>query len=244
MSILRDVTIGLARCILGDSREIAPTLPRPAAVISDPPFGMKWDTNCRRFSGSTPEIQARRGEGGRDWGAPIAGDDEPFDPEPWLAMDVPTVLFGANHFGARLPVGTTLVWIKRLDDAFGTFLSDAEVAWMRGGHGVYCRRDTSMKAIERERSHPSQKPVGLLQWCIEKARVPAGGTILDPYAGSGSTIVAAVTMGYPAIGIEIEPRYYETMLRRVEAAQRQGDLLRDAPSGSEPYPRWAQAGLL
>jgi DNA modification methylase len=83
-----------------------------------------------------------------------------------------------------------------------------------------------------------------MRWCIQQAKVPAGGTILDPYAGSGSTIVAAVTMGYPAIGIEISEQYFEIMVRRVTEAQRQGDLLRDAPPGSEPYPRWAQAGLL
>jgi DNA modification methylase len=64
-----------------------------------------------------------------------------------------------------------------------------------------------------------------MQWCIEQARVPRGGVICDPYAGSGSTLVAALRMGHPVIGIESEPVYFETMCKRVAEAQRQPDLL-------------------
>lgn len=225
----RREVIGLATLYLGDCQEIAPTLPRPAAVISDPPYGMKWDTNAKRFSGGDVSSQAQRGSG-KDWGAGVHGDDEPFDPAPWIAAASSVVLFGANHFTQRLPVGTTLVWVKRLDGAFGSFLSDAEVAWMKGGHGVYCWRDLSMMAETRDRAHPTQKPVPLMGWCIERAKVPAGGVILDPYLGSGSTGVAAVQMRHPFVGIEIEPRYFDVACRRIAEAQRQGDMFRDAQS--------------
>jgi hypothetical protein len=166
--------IGLATLVLGDCREIAPTLPRPAAVISDPPYGMKWDGKITAGSGGhSPGLRSA------NYGTRIVGDDEPFDPSPWISAAGSVVLFGANHFGARLPVGTTLVWIKRLEGAFGSFLSDAEVAWMKGGRGVYCWRDLSLMAETRERAHPTQKPVPLMRWCIQQAKVPAGGTILD-----------------------------------------------------------------
>jgi outer membrane protein assembly factor BamB len=60
------------------------------------------------------------------------------------------------------------------------------------------------------------------------AKVPPGGTILDPYMGSGSTGVAAMQMRHPFVGIEIEPRYFDVACRRIEEAQRQGDMFRDA----------------
>lgn len=123
---------------LGDCREIAPTLPRPAAVISDPPYGMNRCRGFNAFTGGKSGAISNRGRvtrgraGGETW-APMRGDDVPFDPSPWIDLAPAVVLFGANHFAARLPIGTTLVWIKKRAHLWGTFLSDAEVAWMRGG---------------------------------------------------------------------------------------------------------------
>lgn len=199
----------------GDCREMLPMLPKVDLVLTDPPYGMNWNTDSSRFTAGSQQSQNRRGAGGGRFKKPIAGDNEEFDPSPWI--DFPRViLWGCNHFAQRLPVGTTLVWIKRNDAAFGSFLSDAEVGWMKGGHGVYCRRDLSMKSIERERCHPSQKPVGLMKWCIEKA----GGadvveTILDPFMGSGTTLVAGKQLGLKAIGIELEERYCEIAANRL-----------------------------
>jgi hypothetical protein len=138
--------IGNAVLVLGDCREIAPKLPGPAALISDPPYGMAWNTNSLRFSGGEQGVKR-----GKDWGANIVGDAEPFDPEPWLALDVPTVLWGYHHFAARLPLGSVLIWLKRNDEAFGSFLSDGELAFCAGGYGVYAFRQAggpSMRAAE------------------------------------------------------------------------------------------------
>jgi len=77
--------------------------------------------------------------------------------------------------------------------------------------------------------HPTQKPVALPLALIADFAAP-NETILDPYMGSGSTGVAAVQMRHPFVGIEIEPRYFDIACRRIEQAQRQGDLLRDAPA--------------
>jgi site-specific DNA-methyltransferase (adenine-specific) len=224
--VMRAEKIGLATLYLGDCREIAPGLERPAAVITDPPYGMKASVDSSRFSGGDAASQRRRG-GGKDYGAGIVGDDEQFDPSPWLHHER-VILWGLNHFPYGLQRGAALVWVKRNDAAFGSFLSDAEIAWKKGGCGVYCFRDLSTYGEALDRHHPTQKPVALMRWCIEQAKVPPGGTILDPYMGSGSTGVAAVQMRHPFIGIEIEPRYFDIACRRIEEAQRQGDMFRDA----------------
>jgi site-specific DNA-methyltransferase (adenine-specific) len=218
--------IGLATLYLGDCREIAPTLERPAAVITDPPYGMKARVDGSRFSGGSAESRLRRGVG-KDYAAPIIGDDEDFDPQPWVNYPR-VILWGFNHFPYGLPAGTALIWLKRNDDALGSFLSDAEVAWKKGGRGTYAFKDLSNNGIVQERAHPTQKPVPLMRWCIQQAKVPDSGTILDPYMGSGSTGVAAVQMRHPFVGIEMEPKYFDIACRRIEEAQRQGDLFRDA----------------
>lgn len=217
----------------GDCREIAPALPRPAAVISDPPYGMAWDSNTRRFSGASGSGR-RRGRGCD--ARPIIGDEEPFDPTPWLRIAPLQVLWGANHYAQRLPLGTTLVWVKKAAHLWGTFLSDAEIAWMSGGHGVYCCEvpwSPPARAMDADGDvacpvsiHPTQKPVALMEWCIARAKVPAGGAILDPYMGSGTTGVAAVRMGRAFTGIEIDPGYFGTACRRIarELAQPRLDL--------------------
>jgi DNA modification methylase len=196
----------------GDCREWSG---KADAVISDPPYGMNLDTNTSRFTSERHSTTNGKRNAGRHDGHAIANDDKPFDPTPWL--DWPkVVLFGMNHFAARLPVGTTLVWIKRKDSAFGTFLSDAELAWMKGGCGVYCKRGPFPQSIARNRVHPAQKPVELLMWCMDRAKVPPGATVLDPYAGSGTTLIAALETGRKAIGIEIDEQYVEVARRRLE----------------------------
>lgn len=203
--------------IEGDCLDVLPMLPAGCvdACISDPPYGMNLDTDNSRFSGGTAGNIAKRGNGmGTGKGLPIIGDDKPFDPSPWIEFPR-VVLWGFNHFASRLPVGTTLAWIKRFDEAFGSFLSDAELAWSKGGCGVYCRRDLSLTSETRNRFHPTQKPVGIMRWCIERAKVPEGGTILDPFAGSGTTGVAAILEGRRAILIEKDPAYCEIIRRRI-----------------------------
>ena len=234
---MRTETIGGATLYLGDCLEIMPTLGKVDAVVADPPYGMANNPDSRRFSGSSPDLQKRRGQGGGRFREMIAGDDQPFDPTPYLCFDR-IIMWGANHYAARLPVGTTLVWIKRNDEAYGTFLSDAEIGYQKGGCGVYCFRDLSMKAEERDRKHPNQKPLPLMQWCIERVSDP-GDIILDPFMGSGTTGVACANLGRKFIGIEIEPKYFDIACRRIEDAYKQPRLF-DTP---KPQPVPQELGL-
>ncbi len=189
---------------------------------------MNWNTNSKRFTGGNRAIG--RGEGRDDWGD-IVADAEPFDPSPW--MEFPEcILWGANHYAESLPKGTTLVWLKKAPHLFGTFLSDAEIGWQRSNHGVYAYYEqfpppSRMAENNGKTAHPTQKPVGLMSWCIERLKAE---TILDPFMGSGTTGVAAVKLGRRFIGIEIEERYFQIAVRRIEEATKQRDLFIEVPA--------------
>jgi DNA modification methylase len=225
----------------GDCLEFARSLPPKTvdAVVADPPYGMKWNTDTNRFSGGRAP-SGRNGllsrKGPANHYGDIIGDDKPFDPAPWL--DFPKVcLWGANHYAAALPVGTTLVWIKRNESHFETFLSDAEIGWIKGGHGVYCRRIVFTPGSRMKEAglkgcvgHPAQKPVALMKWCFERMKLKPGDTVLDPYCGSGSTGVAALQCGLNFIGCELDATYVATARRRLtEAAAKQATPLLECP---------------
>ncbi len=196
-----------------DYREVIDDCPAIDLVLTDPPYGIAMDPNNSRFSGGPPETVKRRGSQGRSGGR-VIGDDEPFNPLFLTGIGDHQIIWGWNNFPDKLPAGACLVWLKRFDDAFGSFLSDAETAWMSKGHGVYCRRDLSNQGITNFRDHPTQKPVGLMKWCLNF--FPHAEVVLDPFMGSGSTLKACKQLGLRrAIGIEIEERYCEIAAKRL-----------------------------
>ncbi len=185
------------------------------AVVTDPPYGSRNNCDYTRFTKMNGASRSHTYK-------PIYGDDEPFDPTPLLAFKQ-VIIWGYHHMAQRLPVGSVLVWDKKPLD-HGGVLSDAELAWKKGGCGVYVFRhiwDGANRQTERgEHYHPTQKPIALMKWCIERVSKP-GDTILDPYMGSGSTGVAAIELGRNFIGIEREPEYVEIARRRIEAVAAQ-----------------------
>lgn len=205
------------RVITGDCLQVLPTLTeRVDAVVSDPPYGVSLRTNFRE-RGCSNLCESN------DY-PPVHGDDKPFDPAPWLSF--PTViLFGANYYADRLPAsGQWLVWDKR-DGICVNDQADAELAWVWGGNGTVPRLFSHawmgmVKASERDerRVHPTQKPVELMRWAMDRIGIPEGATVLDPYAGSGSTGVACKLTGRNFIGIEIDPTYADIARRRIADA--------------------------
>ena len=81
--------------------------------------------------------------------------------------------------------------------------------------------------------HPTPKQLAPTEWCVARAS-RSGDLVLDPYMGSGTTGVACARLGRRFIGIEIEPRYFNIACRRIEEAQRQGDLLNSLPPAEDP----------
>ena len=217
------VRIGDATLYHGDCMDILPTLGKVDAVVTDPPYGINLNTDNSRFSGGTAGNMAKRGNGiGTADGENITGDDKPFDPAFLLDYGKQQIIWGWHNFPDKLPAGSCLIWIKRHDQAYGSFLSDAETCFFSKGHGVYLYKDLSNNGIANIRQHPTQKPVELMKWCLSKTGKETM-TILDPFMGSGTTGVACAHE-YRFIGIEKERKYFDIACERIEAAYAQGRL--------------------
>lgn len=209
---------------LGDCREIIPTLPRVDAVVMDPAYGI----NAARDRKSQKH-------GWRDYDAP--GWDKERTPAELVSLAISAgkhaIVWGGNYWADILPpTSKWLAWDKGQTDFS---LADFELAW--------CSFDGAARRITLPRSvamrdgkeHPTQKPVEVMRWCIEK--LPTGcRTILDPFMGSGTTGVAAVKMGRQFIGIEIEPKYFEIACRRIADATRQPDMFVASPTVPKQEP--------
>jgi len=191
----------------GDCREILPTL-NYDVLLTDPPYGIAHPTDY-----------AARGRGNlakcSDY-AQVFEDDVAFDPL-HLMTPASTIIWGGNYFADKLaPVSGWLVWDKErpheLDQA------TAELAWTNCVKGVRVFRhlwNGMMRASENgPLSHPTQKPVALMKWCLQLRWVNQG-TVCDPYIGSGATLRAAKDLGRRAIGVEIEERYCEIAAKRM-----------------------------
>lgn len=213
---MEPVTIGPCTLFCADCRDVLPLLEGVDVVVTDPPYGVNLDAN---YHGRGMSRLCQSGEY-----PPIEGDDEPFDPSHLL--DFPTVvLFGANYYASKLPdMGQWLVWDKR-DGVCSVDQADAELAWVKGGNGTVPRvfRHLWMGAIrdsERDshRCHPTQKPIALMAWALDRIGITSDATVCDPYMGSGTTGIACVRSGRTFIGIEKSPAYFDIACRRIRDA--------------------------
>ena len=222
MTYKEKVVLGDCTLYLGDCLEILPTLEKVDAVITDPPYGIKRDKGFEGF------------EGFGGFGAPIARkrfEDDEWDQERppkevfdmILAKSEFAFIFGGNFFADLLPQGTHwVVWDKL--NTMPTF-GDCELAWTNSDRKSVKKIVVEYNGLigkEKERNHPTQKPVLLLEKVLDMYQKPQ--TILDPFMGSGTTGVACVNLGRKFIGIEIEPKYFQIACERIKAAQAQGRL--------------------
>lgn len=208
----------------GDCRDILPSLNTVDLVLTDPPYGISyspapggagWYKNGKVWTGSDL----------------VLGDDTPFDPTPLLRFPR-LILWGANHYADKLPASPTwLIWHKRWfnDPMTSVDFADCEIAWSNvGGPARVYRYEWNglLRAGQRgEHNHPTEKPLALMRWCLQRWSA-VGDLILDSYMGSGTTLRAAKDLGRKAIGIEIEERYCEIAVKRL---QQQAMILDAAP---------------
>jgi len=211
--------IGNQRLILGDCLQVMPLLGRFDAVVTDSPYGIGFSHG----GGGGKLARSTRLDH-----MPIIGDEKPFDPAPLLALGIPAILWGGNHFADRLPASQSwLTWDKRCAD-YSNDQADCEMAWTNLGFPARMFRHVwngMLRGSESKtpRVHPTQKPVALMEWCL--GFLPDAKTILDPFMGSGTTLVACQRMGRAGTGIELDPDYFAIACKRVDEAARQPDLL-------------------
>jgi len=105
-------------------------------------------------------------------------------------------------------------------DSIGTFKTDlrytSRPACPGGGPSrFFYVAKPSKKEKGPGAGHPTVKPLALMRQLIKTVTYPGDNLILDPFAGSGTTILAAMELGVPAVGIEREAEYLEIILERL-----------------------------
>lgn len=206
---------GTIRLWLGDCLSILPELEADACVF-DPPYGIAHQTNH-----------------GASWErTQIAGDKDTSTRDAilaWCNGRIPWACFGSWKVATPEQSRGVLVWDK--GPAFG--MGDLSFPWKSsweeiaiGGPGWTGTRDEGVLRghivvswESKGRQHPHQKPVSLLESLLNK--LPHVRVVADPTCGTGSTAIACIHLGKEFRGCEIDPKHFETAVRRIEAELRQ-----------------------
>jgi DNA modification methylase len=193
--------LGEHRLLCGDStkaEDVARLMggAKADAVVTDPPYGIK----ANKQTLGTGKKQFQRGE---------AWDEKPADVRALATMADQVIIWGGNYFSDQLPpTNDWLCWHKKND---GLSFSEFELAWT--SLGINCRHLSHHWAGE-EKAHPTQKPLAVMVWCVGLTE----GNILEPYAGSGTTIIAAEQTGRKCYAMELSPAYCDVAVARWEKA--------------------------
>ena len=204
---------------LGDCLDYMKSMPDKSvdAVITDPPYGLH---DIMQGGGWAKNMTYIRD--GADWDNKPATKNQI---EESIRVGKRTIIWGGNYFELP-PSRGWLVWNKR---GMGFSMAQAELAWTN--------IDMPMRVYDGRRSdpnrvHPTQKPLGLMKWCVENYTQPTD-TIFDPFMGSGTTGVAAVQLGRNFIGCEIDPDYFKIAEKRIHEATLQPSLFQEAKPQEE-----------
>jgi site-specific DNA-methyltransferase (adenine-specific) len=216
----------------GDALDVLPTIPTEAVdlVVTDPPYGAEWRSDRRRdlFDHITNDRPADR-----------AGIAEALEHcVRVVGQHRHLYIFGPTDVldGLKVAEPVQLIWSK---DRNG--MGDLSAPWAPAHEPITFAVSKHRHAGETGRPnlaarlrkgsvltvpaptgrnvrHPSEKPTRLLAELIESSS-RVGEMVLDPFAGVGSTLVAAVLLGRRAIGIELDPRYAEVAIDRLRRAE-------------------------
>jgi site-specific DNA-methyltransferase (adenine-specific) len=201
---------GLITLYHGDCREVLPTLDVTGLVVSDPPYGINLNNDWQN------EIHAEQGRATNNAKGGIVGDDGLTD---WAEVLEPfkrRVVFGFPYLFDADATGW-LVWDKEPGFKGKSLTSPVEMAYATTWKGFKIIRllwSGYMRApgAEARTEHPTQKSESLIaqiiQWHDDEL-------ILDPFSGSGTTLVSARQLGRKAIGIELEERFCEITANRL-----------------------------
>jgi site-specific DNA-methyltransferase (adenine-specific) len=215
------LTLELNKIYCGDCLDLMREMPDKSVdlVLTDPPYGIKADTDAHKSSGLIKGQKTGFCTAARTCYDYSNWDNSPptkayFDE--MIRISENQIFFGGNFFDLP-PSPCWIIWDKETNGYF----ADAELAWTSFNTAVrifkwrwngLLQEDMAHK---EKRVHPTQKPLPLMMWCLEKYSKP-GMTVLDPFLGSGTTAVACKKLGRNYIGIEKEPAYVEIALKRLE----------------------------
>jgi len=199
------VEIGLATLYLGDCAEVLPALGGLDAVVTDPPYGIKFAAQPTKYQRAAKMKKM-------DW------DNQKPDLSQILVTAKTLAIWGGNYF--NLPVSRG--WIAWCKPDAPPSMGNLELCWTnlnKNSKHIF----QSIAATNAERvGHPTQKPLKVMEFTIEY--IENNESICDPFMGSGTTGVAAVQMNRKFIGIEREQKYFDIACQRIENAQRQENL--------------------
>jgi DNA modification methylase len=245
------VEIGNATLYHGDCREIFPMLPKVDAVVTDPPFEAEAHGAGRRLLSRGQD----RGRPRSVDDSPLPFDAISADLRAFAARAIADRCSGwalvfcqaeavAQWRDALASGGAAwrraMVWVKPdsapqisgdrpaqgYESIAAAWCGQGRSKWSGGGRRgvfVFNKHDPGCGHGGALNQHPTQKPIALMRELV--SLFSNGGTVLDPFMGSGSTGVACAQLGRQFIGIELERQYFDIACRRIEDAQRQGSLL-------------------
>ncbi len=219
---MRVEKIGDATLYLGDCREILPTLPKFDTVVTDPPYGMAFQSNHYKGENGKPNSSHFQKLAGDDSGELLAAATS-------LQPEHSAYVFCRWDNLTALPrhPRSLIAWVKPnwsmgdLDHEHGrqyeviAFYPGPNHKWPNARPSDVVRHQRSGNSV-----HPTEKPISLMQEVVSWT----AGTVTDPFMGSGTTGVACANLGRKFIGIEIEPKYFDIACERIRAAYAQGRL--------------------
>ena len=171
------------------------------AVVTDPPYGINYGA---------------KGFGGNGWVTRAATTWDANRPPPesfaWmLSVSSVVVLWGGNYFTDLVP--PTMGWLVWDKGQREFSLADCEMAWTSRQKAARVITYSRGAAVKDGKEHPTQKPIAVMVWTIERTCEDIA-TVLDPYAGSGTTLIACAETGRVARCIELDPTYCDVIRRR------------------------------
>ena len=259
------VHIGDATLYLGDCREILPTLGKVDAVVTSPPYNTlppsakasglhaerKSGRNLWLEKAATGYADQRPEQEYQDWlnGILLACADRCLGLV-WINHKVRYRDREAIHPVRMIPmpIYAEVIWNRGGSMALNCkrFAPSHEGIWAFGEPHYWDDKNNILMSVwdvpqaqrDAGNNHPCPYPEAIIRPVIESSS-PPGGTILDPFMGSGTTGVACAKLGRRFVGIEIEPKYFDIACRRIEAAYAEPRL----PGLDTPKPTQQVMGL-
>lgn len=200
-------------------------------AIVDPPYGIGESGKTNK---SRSKLAKSRDYGNKNWDND--SPDKAYFNE-LLRVSKNQIIWGANHFISKIPFDSScwIVWDKINGEndfadcelaytSFTTAVRQIRYMW----HGFMQGSDFSgkmqgNKALNEQRIHPTQKPIALYRWILDKY-AKKGDKILDTHLGSGSIAIACHDMGFDLVGVEIDKDYYEAAVKRFNEQTKQQKL--------------------